>query len=84
LFSNIPLHLFGDPSHKQPPKPDSIADTNKILLTGASLETVSREAMPVLVKYNSGCSQSSIGRNTGSPMKELEKVLKELKGSAAL
>jgi hypothetical protein len=31
-------------------------------------------------KYRSGCSQSSIGRNTGPPMKELEKVPKELKG----
>ena len=25
----------GDPSHKQPPSPDTIADANKILLTGA-------------------------------------------------
>jgi hypothetical protein len=25
----------GDPSHKQPPKPDTIADANKSLLTGA-------------------------------------------------
>jgi hypothetical protein len=25
----------GDPSHKQPPNPDNIADANKILLTGA-------------------------------------------------
>jgi hypothetical protein len=24
-----------DPSHKQPPNPDTIADANKILLTGA-------------------------------------------------
>jgi hypothetical protein len=30
------------------------------------------------------CSQSSIGWNTGPPMKELEKVPKELKGSATL
>jgi hypothetical protein len=35
-------------------------------------------------KYRKGCSQSSIGWNTGSPMKDLEKVPKELKGSAAL
>jgi hypothetical protein len=34
-------------------------------------------------KYRSECSQSSIGRSTGSPMKEVEKVFKELKGSAA-
>ena len=45
---------------------------------------VSWEALPVPGKYRSGCSQPSIGRSTGSPMKELEKVPKELKGSAAL
>ena len=45
---------------------------------------VSCEAMPVPGKYRSGCSQSSIGWNTGSPMLELEKVPKELKGSATL
>jgi hypothetical protein len=38
--------------------------------------------MPVPGKYRSGCSQSSIGWNTGLPMEELEKVPKELKGSA--
>jgi hypothetical protein len=35
-------------------------------------------------KYRSGCSQSSIGWSTGPPVKELEKVPKELKGSATL
>ena len=45
---------------------------------------VSYEAMPVPGKYRSGCSQSSIGWNSGPPMKELEKVPKELKGSANL
>ena len=45
---------------------------------------VSYEAMPVPGKYKSGCSQSSIGWNTGPPMKDLEKVPKELKGSATL
>ena len=43
---------------------------------------VSSEAMPVPGKYRSGCSQSSVGWNTGPPMEELEKVPKELKGSA--
>ena len=38
--------------------------------------------MPVPGKYRSGCSQSSIGWNTGPLMKELEKVPKELKRSA--
>jgi hypothetical protein len=40
--------------------------------------------MSVPGKYISGCSQSSIGCNTGSLMKELEKVPKELEGSATL
>jgi hypothetical protein len=40
--------------------------------------------MPVPGKYRSGCSQSCIGWNTGALMKELEKVTKELKGSATL
>jgi hypothetical protein len=31
-------------------------------------------------KYRSGCSQPSIGLSTGSPVKELEKGPKELKG----
>ena len=41
---------------------------------------VSCDAMPVPGKYRSGCSQSAIGWNTGSPMEKLEKVPKELKG----
>jgi hypothetical protein len=40
--------------------------------------------MPVLGKYRSGCSQSSIGWNIGHPMEELEKATNELKGSATL
>ena len=42
------------------------------------------EAVPVPGKYRSRCSQSSNGLNTGPPMKELENVPKELKGSATL
>jgi hypothetical protein len=45
---------------------------------------VSCEAMPVHGKYRSGCSQSSIGWSKGFPINELEKVPKELKGSADL
>jgi hypothetical protein len=45
---------------------------------------VSCEAIPVPGKYKSGCSQLSIGWSTGPPMEELEKVPKELKGSATL
>jgi hypothetical protein len=44
---------------------------------------VSYEVMPLPGKYRVRCSQSSIGWNTGPPMEELEKVSKELKGSAA-
>jgi hypothetical protein len=39
--------------------------------------------LPVPDKYRSGCSQSSIGLITGSPVKELEKEIKELKVFAA-
>jgi hypothetical protein len=35
-------------------------------------------------KHRSGCSQSAIGCITGPPMEELEKVPKELKGTATL
>jgi hypothetical protein len=35
-------------------------------------------------KHRSGCSQSANGWITGLPMEELEKVAKELKGSATL
>ena len=45
---------------------------------------VSYEAMTVPGKYRSGCSQSSIGWDTGPPMEELEKVPKGLKTSATL
>jgi hypothetical protein len=44
----------------------------------------SSEVMPVPDKYRSGCSQSSKGWNTGPPVEELEKVPKELKGSATV
>jgi hypothetical protein len=68
-----------NPSHNQPPNPDTIAYARKILLKGTSYE-----AMPVPGKYRSGCSQSSIRWNTGPPMEKLEKVPKELKGPATL
>ena len=41
---------------------------------------VSWEALPEPDKYRGGCSQPTIGLSTGSPMEELEKGLKELKG----
>ena len=45
---------------------------------------VSCETMPGPSKHRSGCSQSAIGWITEPPMEELEKVPKELKGSATL
>jgi hypothetical protein len=45
---------------------------------------VSCEAMPGPSKQRSRCSQSAIGWITEPPMEELEKVPKELKGSATL
>jgi hypothetical protein len=44
---------------------------------------LSWEALPVPDKYRSGGSQPSTGQSMESPMKELEKVSKELKGSEA-
>jgi hypothetical protein len=40
--------------------------------------------MPGPGKQSSGCSQSAIGWKTGPPVEELEKLPKELKGSATL
>jgi hypothetical protein len=45
---------------------------------------VSCETMPGPGKHRSGCSQSAIGWITGTPIEELEKIPKELKGSATL
>jgi hypothetical protein len=44
---------------------------------------VSCETLPETDKYRSGCSQSTIGLSTESPMEELEKGHKEAKGFAA-
>ena len=45
---------------------------------------VSCETRPGPSKHRSGCSQSAIGWITGPPVEDLEKVPKELKGSATL
>jgi hypothetical protein len=45
---------------------------------------VSCETVPGPSKHRSGCSQSAIEWITAPPMEELEKVTKELKGSATL
>ena len=73
----------GDPSHNQPPNADTIAYASKIFCKDPDI-AVSCEAMPVPGKHRSRCSQLAIGWSTGPPMEELEKVLKELKGSATL
>ena len=51
---------------------------------GACGGAVSCETLPGARKHRSGCSQSAIGWITGPPMEELEKIPKELKGSATL
>jgi hypothetical protein len=43
---------------------------------------VSWETLPEPYKYRGRCSQPTIGWSTGSPIEELEKGLKELKGFA--
>jgi hypothetical protein len=73
----------GDPSHNQPPNPDTIAYARKVLLRDTVI-AVSYEAIPVPGKYRSGCSQSFIRWNRGPPMEKLEKAPKELKGSTTL
>jgi hypothetical protein len=64
-----------NPSQNQPPNADTIVYARKILLKDPDV-AVSREAMPVPGKHRSGCSQSSIGWNRGTPMEELQKVTK--------
>jgi hypothetical protein len=68
----------GDLSHNQSPNPDTIAYKSKILLNPDI--AVLCEIMPVPGKYRSGCSQSSIGWNTGPPVEVLDKVPMLLKG----
>jgi hypothetical protein len=74
-----PGQILGDPSHNQPPNPDTIAYTSKILLKGPFCEV-----MPGPSKHRSRCSQSATGWNTVPPMEELDKVSKKLKVSATL
>ena len=71
------------PSHNQPPKADTLAHASKILLKGPWYSCLLWGYVGAW-KHRSGCSQSVIGWNTEPPMEELEKVPKELKGSATL
>ena len=71
------------PPHNQLPN----ADTTNILARFYRKDpdvAVSSDTMPGPSKHRSGCSQSANGWITGLPMEELEKVPKELKGSATL
>jgi hypothetical protein len=61
---------------------DNSVDANKCLLTGALYSWLLRGSAPDMYREE-GCLQPSIGQSTGSPMEELEKVPKELKGFAA-
>jgi hypothetical protein len=63
----------GDPSHKQPPNPDTRQMPTRACWQKPDI-AVSWEALPVPGRYRNGCSQSSIGQSSRSLMKELEKV----------
>ena len=82
-MDHLETAISRDPSHNQPPNADTSAYTSKILLNIADI-AVSCETTLGSSKQLSGCSQSAIGWVTGPPMEELEKVPKELKGSATL
>ena len=77
---HVETSISRDPPHNQHLNADTIAYTSKILSNVA----VSCETMPGPSKHRSGCPQSANGWITGLPMEELEKVPKELKGSATL
>ena len=83
-MDHLETAISGDPSHNQLPNADTIAYTSKILLKGPRYISVSCETMPRPSKHRSRCSQSATGWNTVPPMEELDKVPKELKGSATL
>ena len=73
---------LGDPLHKHPPNPDTRQMPTRACWQESDI-VVSCEALPVPSKYRCGCSQSSIGQSTRSPVKEPEKVPRELKSSEA-
>jgi hypothetical protein len=76
------LSKLGDPSHKQPPNPNTRQMPTRAFWQEPDI-ALSCDVLPVPGKYRSGCSQSSNGQSTSSPMKELENVCRELKGSEA-
>jgi hypothetical protein len=82
-MDHLETAISRDPSHNQLPNADTITYTSNILLKDPDI-AVSCETMPGPSKHKSGCSQSAIGCIIGPPMEELEKVPKELNGTATL
>jgi hypothetical protein len=82
-MDHLETAISGDPSHNHLPNADTIGYTSKILLKDPDI-AVFCESMLGPSKHRSGCLQSAIGWITGPPIEELEKVPKELKGSAIL
>jgi hypothetical protein len=82
-MDHVETAISRDPPHNQLPNADTIAYTSKFYQKDPDV-AVSFENIPGPSKHRSGCSQSAIGWITGPPVEELEKVPKELKGSAIL
>ena len=82
-MDHVETAISRDPPHTQLPKADTIAYTSKIYGKDPDV-AVSCDTMQEPSKHRSGCSQSAIGWVTRPPMEELEKLLKELKGTATL
>jgi hypothetical protein len=82
-MDHLVIAISRNPSHNELPNADTIAHTSKILLKGPRYSSLF-ETVPGPNKHRSECSQSAIGWTTVPPMEELEKVPKELKGSATL
>ena len=73
----------GDPSHKQPTKPDTIVDANKISLIGACYRSFLKGSACAL-QIQKWMLTVILWMENMAPVKELEKVPKELKEFAAL
>ena len=83
MMDHLETAISRDSSHNQLPNVDTIAHTSKILLKGPRYSSLC-ETRPGPSKHRSGCSQSAIGWVTRPLMEELEKLPKELKGTATL
>jgi hypothetical protein len=73
------LPYLGNTSHMQPPNPDTIADSKKCLMTGASYSCLLRGSARAW-QIQMWFSQPTIGLSMGSWIEELVKGLKEVKG----